>query len=67
MAYSETSPQKLHRLLGTPDAPDLIDVSIEADAAAEQLDAGVAFYDALFRPALDGFAEGHDWPADRRA
>ena len=29
----------------------------------EQLDAGMALYDALYRWARDGFDEGHDWPA----
>ncbi len=33
----------------------------------EQLDAGMAIYDALYRWARDGSDEGHDWPADRRA
>ncbi len=32
-----------------------------------QLEAGMAIYDALYRWARDGFDEGHDWPADRRA
>jgi rhodanese-related sulfurtransferase len=32
-----------------------------------QLEAGMALYDALYRWARDGFDEGHDWPADRRA
>lgn len=32
-----------------------------------QLDAGMMIYDALYRWARDGFDEGHDWPADRRA
>jgi rhodanese-related sulfurtransferase len=30
-----------------------------------QMEAGIAFYDALFRWARDGFEEGHDWPAVR--
>lgn len=30
-----------------------------------QLEAGMALYDALYRWARDGFAEGHDWPAGR--
>jgi len=30
-----------------------------------QLDAGMGLYDALYRWARDGFAEGHDWPAGR--
>ena len=32
-----------------------------------QLEAGMAVYDALYRWARDGFDEGHDWPAGRRA
>jgi len=32
-----------------------------------QLDAGMVLYDALYRWARDGFAEGHDWPAGRPA
>jgi rhodanese-related sulfurtransferase len=31
----------------------------------EQLEAGVAMYDALYRWARDGHDEGHDWPAGR--
>lgn len=31
----------------------------------EQLDAGIALYDALYRWARDGFDEGHDWPGGR--
>lgn len=33
----------------------------------EQLEAGMTLYDALYRWARDGFEEGHDWPAGRRA
>lgn len=33
----------------------------------EQLQAGIALYDALYRWARDGFEEGHDWPAGRVA
>lgn len=33
----------------------------------EQLDAGLALFDALYRWARDGFDEGHDWPADRQS
>ncbi len=29
----------------------------------QQLEAGMALYDALYRWARDGFDEGHDWPA----
>ncbi len=32
----------------------------------EQLDAGLAIYDALYRWARDGADEGHDWPAEHR-
>ncbi|MEP1766064.1 MAG: sulfurtransferase/chromate resistance protein [Sulfitobacter sp.] len=32
-----------------------------------QLEAGMAFYDALYRWARDGAGEGHDWPAERKA
>jgi rhodanese-related sulfurtransferase len=31
----------------------------------QQLEAGVAVYDALYRWARDGHEEGHDWPAGR--
>lgn len=33
----------------------------------QQLTAGMALYDALYRWARDGFDEGHDWPAGRGA
>ncbi len=33
----------------------------------EQLEAGMLMYDALYRWARDGFEEGHDWPAGRKA
>ncbi len=33
----------------------------------EQLNAGMAIYDALYRWARDAFDEGHDWPAGRSA
>lgn len=32
-----------------------------------QLEAGMIVYDALYRWARDGFDEGHDWPAGRKA
>ncbi|MGL5010323.1 MAG: chromate resistance protein ChrB domain-containing protein, partial [Paracoccaceae bacterium] len=32
-----------------------------------QLEAGMALYDALYMWARDGFDEGHDWPAGRKA
>ena len=31
----------------------------------QQLEAGIALYDALYRWARDGHDEGHDWPAGR--
>jgi rhodanese-related sulfurtransferase len=31
----------------------------------QQLEAGIALYDALYRWARDGFEEGHDWPVVR--
>jgi hypothetical protein len=31
----------------------------------QQLEAGIALYDALYRWARDGHTEGHDWPAGR--
>ena len=33
----------------------------------DQLNAGMAMYDALYRWARDGAGEGHDWPAGRNA
>jgi rhodanese-related sulfurtransferase len=33
----------------------------------QQLEAGIALYDALYRWARDGHEEGHDWPAGRTA
>jgi rhodanese-related sulfurtransferase len=33
----------------------------------QQLEAGIALYDALYRWARDGHEEGHDWPAGRKA
>jgi hypothetical protein len=30
----------------------------------QQLEAGIALYDALYRWARDGHEEGHDWPQD---
>ena len=32
----------------------------------QQLEAGMALYDAFYRWARDGVDEGHDWPADRK-
>jgi len=31
----------------------------------DQLKAGMALYDALYRWARDGHEDGHDWPAGR--
>lgn len=33
----------------------------------QQLEAGIALYDALYRWARDGHEEGHDWPKARKA
>jgi rhodanese-related sulfurtransferase len=33
----------------------------------QQLEAGIALYDSLYRWARDGHEEGHDWPAGRQA
>lgn len=33
----------------------------------DQLEAGIAIYDALYRWARDAFDEGHDWPAGRQS
>ncbi|KEJ87993.1 chromate resistance protein ChrB domain-containing protein [Sulfitobacter donghicola] len=33
----------------------------------QQLDAGMALYDALYRWARDGSSEGHDWPSERKS
>ena len=32
----------------------------------QQLNAGMAMYDALYRWARDGQDEGHDWPAEQK-
>ena len=52
-----------------PEAAGLLAISVGLSRQyrddIEQLDAGMALYDALYRWARDGFDEGHDWPADR--
>ncbi len=52
-----------------PQAAGLLAVSVGLSRQyrddLEQLEAGMAVYDALYRWARDGFEEGHDWPASR--
>ena len=52
-----------------PEAAGLLAISVGLSRQyrddIEQLNAGMALYDALYRWARDGFDEGHDWPADR--
>jgi rhodanese-related sulfurtransferase len=52
-----------------PQAAGLLAVSVGLSRLykddLEQLEAGLAIYDALYRWARDGFDEGHDWPAGR--
>jgi rhodanese-related sulfurtransferase len=54
-----------------PQAAGLLAVSVGLSRMfrddLEQLEAGVALYDALYRWARDGYEEGHDWPAGRSA
>jgi len=54
-----------------PQAAGLLAISVGLSRLCRddlaQLDAGMTVYDALYRWARDGFDEGHDWPADRRA
>lgn len=54
-----------------PEAAGLLAISVGLSRMYRddhaQLKAGMALYDALYRWARDGFDEGHDWPADRRA
>jgi rhodanese-related sulfurtransferase len=54
-----------------PQAAGLLAVSVGLSRMfrddLQQLDAGMAVYDALYRWARDGHDEGHDWPAGRRA
>ncbi|NJM83916.1 MAG: sulfurtransferase [Tabrizicola sp.] len=54
-----------------PQAAGLLAVSVGLSRMfrddLQQLAAGMAVYDALYRWARDGFEEGHDWPAGRPA
>jgi rhodanese-related sulfurtransferase len=49
-----------------PQAAGLLAISVGLSRQykddTEQLEAGMAIYDALYRWARDGFSEGHDWP-----
>ncbi len=53
----------------SPQAAGLLAISVGLSRQyrddLEQLAAGMALYDALYRWARDGFDEGHDWPAGR--
>ena len=53
----------------SPQAAGLLAISVGLSRQyrddLEQLEAGIAIYDALYRWARDGFDEGHDWPAGR--
>lgn len=53
-----------------PVAPGLLALSVGLSRQYrddhEQLDAGMALYDALYRWARDGQTETHDWPSERR-
>lgn len=79
-AFGTLSPAQLSRLIGTPDtdrhdlapqAAGLLAISVGLSRQYRddlaQLEAGMVLYDALYRWARDGFAEGHDWPATRQA
>lgn len=50
-----------------PQAAGLLAISVGLSRQykddTQQLEAGMAIYDALYRWARDGFDEGHDWPA----
>ncbi len=52
-----------------PEAAGLLAVSVGLSRQyandIEQLEAGLHFYDALYRWARDGHEEGHDWPTSR--
>ena len=54
-----------------PQAAGLLALSVGLSRAyrddLEQLEAAMPLYDALYRWARDGFDEGHDWPAGRKA
>ena len=60
-----------NRLTDNPQAAGLLAISIGLSrlhsSDLEQLQAGLSVYDALYRWARDGFEEGHDWPAGRKA
>lgn len=53
----------------SPQAAGLLAISVGLSRQfrndLQQLDAGMAIYDALYRWARDGHDEGHDWPAGR--
>jgi rhodanese-related sulfurtransferase len=53
----------------TPQAAGLLALSVGLSRMfredLDQLEAGMAMYDALYRWARDGHEEGHDWPAGR--
>ena len=53
----------------SPQAAGLLAISVGLSRQyrddLQQLDAGLALYDALYRWARDGQDEGHDWPAGR--
>ncbi len=53
----------------SPQAAGLLAISVGLSRQyrddLEQLQAGMALYDALYRWARDGHEEGHDWPAGR--
>lgn len=55
----------------SPQAAGLLAISVGLSRQyrddLQQLEAGMALYDALYRWARDGFDEGHDWPAGRVA
>ena len=55
----------------SPQAAGLLAISVGLSRQfrddLQQLDAGMVIYDALYRWARDGFEEGHDWPAGRKA
>lgn len=54
-----------------PEAAGLLAISVGLSRQHkddhQQLEAGMALYDALYRWARDGRGEGHDWPADRKS
>ncbi len=55
----------------SPQAAGLLAISVGLSRQykddVQQLDAGMAIYDALYRWARDGQGEGHDWPNERKA